>query len=951
MADYIISSSTIDSINLNNESMTVLDGGIANNIRINEKGSMSISSGGNAEILFVNADGKLTVFDGGKAGKTKIDGSEEHAGVMMIESGGSADVVMVGAHSELIVSSGGIATEIVWTPGLGHVTTEDGATALFFSKYTGVYYADGNSVLSSAWTMTQQTVNAGHEVYVASDGVADRTTVSSDGRFNVIAGGIATNTTTYDGMLIVSSGGVMNSTVVNEGIFEVSSGGIANSTTVRNRGTLNISFGGIANGVTNSEANIYICSGGTLNSVTIDEKGGLYAATGGKLTGHMTFESGAYVYLEHNTIIDFDISALTPGAAVRINDLSLVYGIESVDFTITVSDTQKNGTYTLANEVTSFENTISVVNTDGVQLDTLSVGDTKEIGGTEYSLILTADGSLNLKKGKEEDSPQRPLGADGGWNDSLYTSKTKTLNTEVADADPIYINAGTHEVCPDGTDSIAYEENETFYRNFVGLEDEWDYAKIKLEKGANLSFSLIATDQTKFMICRLTSKTDKKGKTTYTQKTLQTTTLKQGKNTGIYYTAQTKQILLESGEYYIAMQSTNAKKGGTAYYNVEVNQEASVFFDKACKSDDWTDVKTAGPNGEVGDIGQLNADTETVVADEWVGFDDEFDYKHFSLDSAANLSFSVEATDATKFTIYRLNSKTDKKGVTTYSWKSLQTTTLKKPKNADQYSANTKLLLLDAGEYYISMQSTNAKKGGSADYSIKLNANSVFYTSIDTSDDWTDVKTAGPNGAVGDVGSLTVSGSPVLTNWVGYDDAVDYCHFKLDGTATVSFTLEATDATKFTIYKLNSKTDKKGDTTYSRKSLQTTTLKKQKNADQYTAVTKALKLDAGDYYFSMTSTNAKKGGNASYTVSLNDAACVGIQAVVSSAQAPSPLALQDVSADLEGWDMSTADGGALLQDDLLAGTTNQLETFADASVAAFLQQDESLLSQGTGLLA
>ena len=343
MADYIISSSTIDSINLNNESMTVLDGGIANNIRINEKGSMSISSGGNAEILFVNADGKLTVFDGGKASKTKIDGSEEHTGVMMIESGGSADVVMVGAHSELIVSSGGIATEIVWTPGLGRITVQDGATALFFSKYTGVYYADGNSVLSSAWTMTQQTVNAGHEMNVASDGVADRTTVNSDGRFNVIAGGIATNTTTYDGTLIVSSGGVMNSTVVNEGIFEVSSGGIANSTTVRNRGTLNISFGGIANGVTNSEANIYICSGGTLNSVTIDEKGGLYVATGGKLTGHMTFESGAYVYLEHNTIVDFDISALTPGAAVRINDLSLVYGLESVVFTITVSDTQKNG--------------------------------------------------------------------------------------------------------------------------------------------------------------------------------------------------------------------------------------------------------------------------------------------------------------------------------------------------------------------------------------------------------------------------------------------------------------------------------------------------------------------------------------------------------------------------------------------------------------------------------
>ena len=939
MADYIIPSGvTSDSINLNNDKLTVLDGGIANNIKIDDKGSMFISSGGTGEILFVNPGGRLTVFNGGMASKTKIEGEEEQDGLMVIESGGSADVVMVGAYSNLVISSGGTATEIVWTPGVGHVSVLDGADALFFSKYTGIYYGDGNQLLNSVWTMTRQTVYGGHEMYVTSDGSADRTTVNPDGRLDVLDGGIVTNTTANEGELTVSSGGVMTNTTVNEGMLTVSSGGVVNNVTLRNGGTLDVNFGGTANGVTASGAGVDVSSDGVLNGVTIGDGGGLYVATGGKLTGRMTFADGATISFEHNAAINFDISALTPGAAVRLNNLSLVTGFESADYTITVSDDQKNGTYMLANEVTELERPISVVNTDGVQLGTLSVGETKDIGGTEYSLNLTAGGSLTVKKGQEEDSPvPRPAGADDGWNNTLYTSKTKKLNGAVANAEPTYIDAITEDVCPDGLDAIAYEENETVYKNFVGLGDDTDYTRIWLEKGASLSFSLVATDMTKFMICGLTAKADKKGNLTYSQKTIQTTTLNQGKDTGIYYTAQTKPILLEAGEYYLAMQSTNAKKGGNAYYNVVVDQDASVFFDKGDNSDDWLNLKNLGPAGMVGDVGMLTANRENVIKDEWVGFGDAVDYKRFSLGSAANLSFSIDASDATKFTIYKLNSKTDKKGVVTYSLKSLQATTLKKAKDADLYSADTKLLLLDAGVYYISVQSTNAKKGGSADYGVSLNANSVFYTTVDTSDDWADVKTAGPGGDVGDVGKLTISDTPVLTGWVGYGDAVDYSHFTFDGAATVSFSLEASDATKFTIYKLNSKTDKKGVTTYSLKALQATTLKKAKNADQYTAVTKALKLAEGEfYYFSLTSTNAKKGGNASYTVSLNKTACSGIPEAAASAQVASPLAMPDISSVLQ-------------QDDLLAGMTNQLETFAAATPA--IPQDESLFSRGAGLLA
>ena len=181
MAEIIISSGiTSDSITLNNEKLTVLDGGTANNIKIYEKGKMLISSGGNADILFVDSGGMLTVFNGGTASRIKLDGTEKRSGLMEIESGGSADVVTVGAYSELIVSSGGTATTIVWTPGVGHISACDGATALFFSKYSGVYYGNGHELLDSRWEMTRRTISEDQEMYVTSNGAAQYTTVNKE---------------------------------------------------------------------------------------------------------------------------------------------------------------------------------------------------------------------------------------------------------------------------------------------------------------------------------------------------------------------------------------------------------------------------------------------------------------------------------------------------------------------------------------------------------------------------------------------------------------------------------------------------------------------------------------------------------------------------------------------------------------------------------------------------
>ncbi len=895
MAFIISSGVTSDSLVITgSDTLIVSDGGRVNNTTAKSGGTVDVSSGGIANITFIE-EAALKVHSGGLASQTKLDGTAEHSASMHVEEGAIADVILVNAYSTLYVSSGGKATEIVWTPGVGHLSLEEGADVALYSQYSGVYYGDGQSLLSSAALIESQTVGSGHEMYVFEGGVVRRTVITPRGEVYVSGGRAEGTTLNGDGKLVIS-GGVATRTTNRGGTVVVSSGGVLTSATVTDNGHVRVSSGGIAYNPVVSDSVINVYAGATVSGFTLRGNAEFYGATEARLTGRMILSDEAYVYLEHNAIVDFNLSTLTPGAAVRINNFQLIYGWQSVDYTITISGTQTNGSYSLAIGFPEYDGAISVVDTEGELLSTISVGETKDIGGTECSLKIV-DGTLIFKKGKEEEQPDRPPVVDNGSNDWLYVKKTKTLNEDLVNSDPAVLSPDAEDVRPDAAEEIAFEENETVFHNYVGADDEFDYAKVRLEKGALLSFSLISTDASKFVICSLTPGKVTKGVQTYTQKSIQTTTLKKGKETGIYYTAGTKPILLEAGDYYVAMQST-AKKNGNAYYNIDIDHEASTFFVKGDNSDDWTDMKEkGGESALIGDVGTITRTTGEVLTD-WVGFGDAIDYKAFTLETAAIISFSLNAEDKTKFTIWKLASKTSKKGVTTYSLTSVQSTTLSKPKDASSYSAVTKSVVLDKGTYYFSMESTNAKKGASADYTVALKSSgSFFYTHTENFDDnWLydkKQKIVNPNTIdfyVSDISFIrdqtilldadeNISiyvGGVLYRNFAGYGDAVDYAKISVADDAKLSFTISATDKGKFTIWRLDEKTDKKGKVTYSVKSLQATTLKAEKNSYLYSATTKSLSLAKGQYYISFESTNASKGGMAYYNVSLNPAGCSGL---------------------------------------------------------------------------
>ena len=191
-------------------------------------------------------------------------------------------------------------------------------------------------------------------------------------RYDVTSGVTSTGKTLNNDSMYVSSGGTAIDTKVNSGGYLwVSSGGVASTTTVNSGGFMDVFFGGMA------------------NSTTVSSGGSMVVSGGGRLTGRMTFAPGANIDLQEGSVIDFDLTRTRPGADALINDYMFVGGNPS--FTLTVDSTLSNGYYRLADMVEAFSKTITVVNTSGTELGTLSVGEIVDIGGVDYTLTLNDD--------------------------------------------------------------------------------------------------------------------------------------------------------------------------------------------------------------------------------------------------------------------------------------------------------------------------------------------------------------------------------------------------------------------------------------------------------------------------------------------------------------------------------------------------------------------------------
>ena len=878
------------------DEMWIGDGGVANDTTVNSRGTLSLN--GVANSTTVNFGGLLSAWEGGIVNNTTVNSG----GKLVIYSGGTANNTTVNSGGSLYVgwidransttvNFGGTLTvvdgtaTIAFNPWQGSIVENESAKVSYLERDTNVYYGGSMGLLSKGDIMDSMDIMSGYSAIVYSGGIVRNTKVYAAGTVKVLSGGSLTGKMNFLAGAIIS---VENGAIMDFNLTQTAAGGKAlltdwsliqgtpDYTLTVNSNQSNGDYA-LADGAEDFEGTITVQNtlGESLGILTIGETLSVGKA---KYTLKMENES---LFLNITGSGPADTTAPTVS---NIKASTTKPTSRSVTVTATFKDNIEiaQSLYRIGEigDWTAYEKGVTVTENTTIYFKAIDTsGNESQIAS--YSV-------KNIEKTAPEPEP-KPNVADDGWNNWLYDAKTKTTNDAVTDSESAVITSDTWEIAVD-VEGISYEDKHgNLYSNFVGYGDVVDFSRIYLENAAKLSFSVMATDAAKITIWRL-NETWKKGILTYSQKSLQTTKLTLNKKTGVY-SADTKTLLLEAGEYYISVESTNAQKGGSAYYKVKVEQDRSAFFDCGDNGDDWTDMKRSGAiSGEYGDGGTVNEYTEYVIKDGWVGYGDTVDYARIHLDDAAKLSFSLDATDAAKFTIYRLTESV-KKGIVSYSLKSLQSTTLKKPKGAEEYIATTKALLLESGDYYIAMESTNAKKGGNADYNVLINGNgTAFFTDAD--DGWNnwlcDKKTKELNEEVAYRESIEItpytervqvdadainhedSNGMIWDNYVGYGDEYDFAKIWLESDARLSFTITATDAAKFTVYMVLEKVDSwTGVVSYKLETIQSASLKKAKGDSLYRYSVTMMVPGGMSYFVSMQSTNAKKGGCAYYNVEIN----------------------------------------------------------------------------------
>lgn len=638
----------------------------------------------------------LYVLKGGSASDFLIG----EGGRVYVSKGGYADWVRAGYDGRITLENGAFLSSATVSQG-GSMVVDPGAVASDVKLLTGgsMYVGDGGTVSGLNWTPGDGYVTfwncnlsfasryAATRVFYGSGGKnvsswaqnVNAKAVLDNASMFVMHGGSASNVPVAAGgkMYVFSGGKVSNATV--EGNLRLF-GGVAEKTKVAQHGKFYVFSGGIASTV-NANGYLTVFSGGTATGVTVSENGNVSVCKGA-IVSSITLSSGATLYVEKGGMVG--------------------------------NITSKSGA------------------------------------------IVTVEKGGNIKwKGDLLPMPSRDC--DDGWNDWVYNAKTKTCNN-------FYWNGNSLVTLSSGFKGrIRIDDQKpaemTQYDNYVGYRDDIDFQKIVLNKGGRVSLKATASGSVKLTLWKLVD-TANYDKDPYAPeknslKALQTVTLKWDEQLKMY-AAETASILLEEScikyynEYFISVECLNAAKGAGAYYNVELSsgtdnkgkEKTHFFFDgddryndwlcsrKARANDSWFNSTTVTKNGAVQvDSKKLNKVVKETPYNNFVGFGDEKDYGIIKLNNNGKLTFTVTATDAAKFSLYKVIETTDRKGVVTYTAKSFLSGALKK--NADgvyEFSNKKGLQLLAGVNYYVCVESTNAKKSESGSY---YNV-SVVYEKMDT---------------------------------------------------------------------------------------------------------------------------------------------------------------------------------------------------------------------------
>ena len=175
---------------------------------------------------------------------------------------------------------------------------------------------------------------------------------------------------------------VTGSTVLRNGALTLYSGSTGNDLTVTRGGSLAVS--GVARNIkVQKGGTLTVKSGGVCSDVDISASGTLIVEAGAYLTGTGKFASGSSITV-YGTI-NFDLTGISAfnSALFSCNNVNIN---GAPNFTITVSDSQENGIYTLAERLSGVDGLFTLLNVRGEVLGTLSAGKGVFINDRVYML-------------------------------------------------------------------------------------------------------------------------------------------------------------------------------------------------------------------------------------------------------------------------------------------------------------------------------------------------------------------------------------------------------------------------------------------------------------------------------------------------------------------------------------------------------------------------------------
>lgn len=246
-----------------------------------------------------------------------------------------------------------------------------------------------------------------------------------------------------DGVMVSGGKTISSKTISGSGvIMRISGGGVATATTVSSDGTIFISSGGGASGITarGSGTNVenrggvmtdfsqydgfsLIAEGGSVRN--LNASGGQVAFLDATLGGMIHAAVYGAIDVSSQTTIDFSVADHTADGTALITRWNNIANGTKANYTITVKADQSAGTYILATEAGTFNQTLTVKNDTGSEFGTIALDETKRFGNSSYTL--GKDG-INLTLTVEKATATRGDFDGNGISDILFQNLADSAN-------------------------------------------------------------------------------------------------------------------------------------------------------------------------------------------------------------------------------------------------------------------------------------------------------------------------------------------------------------------------------------------------------------------------------------------------------------------------------------------------------------------------------------------